>query len=216
MAARRSIPDLEAENQKLREQLEEARQALVDIVSDEARALIEGYYRVGSRRELYSWEHGVVEQLLELADAEAFDSVMGARACCPLCGRGSSAVGPEGFSMPEGLRRHLAGHGHVQRCSVLHAAMVLARGYFDRKFGAAELAARWLKPRLSFCDPASAIADRLGQSLRSEPSPAIVNDPQQVRGEHDLLLGLKRLLDRDRPVRVRVLVRADRAGKQVG
>src|SRR5580700_5177783 len=52
-------------------------------------------------------------------------------------------------------------------------------------------------------------------AVTASPWPPTIHDPQQVRGEHDHLLRLGGLIDRHVSVRVRVLVRPDRSGKQL-
>jgi hypothetical protein len=43
----------------------------------------------------------------------------GPRAACPLCGSWGYGIGAHGYSLPEGLRRHLEGYGRVQECEVM-------------------------------------------------------------------------------------------------
>jgi hypothetical protein len=45
---------------------------------------------------------------------------------CPLCGRISSAPYAEGFTWPEGLRRHLEGSHHANACAVTRVAYMAA------------------------------------------------------------------------------------------
>jgi hypothetical protein len=47
------------------------------------------------------------------------------RALCPMCGGGSSSGYAPGFSLPEGLSRHLMGRGNSLRCEVMVAAFQL-------------------------------------------------------------------------------------------
>jgi len=100
------------------------------------------YYACRSRRELYRWKHEAVEQIINLATilSEEEGSYFSDRAYCPLCGEGSSAPYEKGFSVPEGLRRHPAGRGNIQKCSVTQAAMSLAHDYWQREYADAEKA----------------------------------------------------------------------------
>jgi hypothetical protein len=55
------------------------------------------------------------------------------RAYCPLCGEGSSSPYEYGYSLPEGLRRHLTGSG-ANQCVVTEAASKLAHDHWHSKF----------------------------------------------------------------------------------
>lgn len=100
------------------------------------------YYACRSRQKLYSWEHDAVEEIIKLANILSTEerSFFSDRAYCPLCGEGSSSPYERGFSVPEGLRRHLTGRGNIQKCSVTQVAMSLAHDYWQREYADAEKA----------------------------------------------------------------------------
>jgi len=60
------------------------------------------------------------------------------RAYCPLCGDGSTSPYSNGFTVPEGLRRHLLGWGNMYQCSVMKTALRLAHEHWEEKFSASE------------------------------------------------------------------------------
>ena len=65
-------------------------------------------------------------------------SVWGDRAYCPLCKDGSTAPYDRGFSVPEGLYRHLIGFGNVHQCVVMDAAFKLILDSWGNEFRAVE------------------------------------------------------------------------------
>lgn len=127
---------------RLEEELWTARRAIIDLMPDGTRRVLTSYYHCGSRSETYKWEHDAVEEIIGHAEALSREegSYLGPRARCPLCGDESTSPYESGFSLPEGLRRHLTGWGNVRQCSVLGAAASLAREYADREFSEAEQA----------------------------------------------------------------------------
>ena len=71
-----------------------------------------------------------------IVDNDYFDQ----RARCPLCRDSSSSPYSEGFSVPEGLRRHLIGWGNARQCSVMEAACALARDHWHQAYDASDRA----------------------------------------------------------------------------
>jgi hypothetical protein len=113
--------------------------AIVDLMPEDMRGLLTRYYSCRSRAEAHQWEADVIETLLNKATLLPRDRfALSDRAYCPLCRDGSSSRYEEGFSHPEGLRRHLVGWGSMRQCSVLAAAMKIARRYWDSEFSEAE------------------------------------------------------------------------------
>jgi hypothetical protein len=103
---------------------------------------LESYFECTSRRESRGWEHSVAAALID--DVEVIPgtegSYSGERAFCPLCGEGAASVYQSGFSVPEGLRRHLVGWGDIRnQCFVLATASQLARDHWNDKFREAEV-----------------------------------------------------------------------------
>ena len=68
-------------------------------------------------------------------------SYLGPRAYCPLCEAGTSSPYERGFSVPEGLRRHLVGWGNTGACEVLEPIFGLAEDYWQPIFEKARVEA---------------------------------------------------------------------------
>lgn len=113
-----------------------ARYTIVELMPDNVQEIMKGYYSCRSRQELYRWKHEVVEQIINLANILSAEegSYSSDRAYCPLCGQGTSSPYERGFSVPEGLRRHLTGRGNSQQCMVMQAAMSLARDCWQSQY----------------------------------------------------------------------------------
>jgi len=121
----------------LKDELEEARSMIIRLMPREIKDLFEEYIRFRSREEYNKWQFDVVNQVITRANVipEYKGSILGDRGFCPLCGEGSSDMYLSGFSLPEGLRRHLIGWGHIiSRCSVMTAVFGLARDYLQYRF----------------------------------------------------------------------------------
>src|SRR5262249_23951327 len=61
---------------------------------------------------------------------------------CPLCGSVGHGPYADGFTIPEGMRRHLTGYGNTHQCPVTKAAFELGRDYVKSSFGEAEAKAK--------------------------------------------------------------------------
>jgi hypothetical protein len=129
----------EREIDRLHTELYRARHAVLELVPDEFSNLLSSYYEC-SAKERHTWQDGVAEQVIEraklLPPPHAWADANRAR--CPLCRAGTQSPYADGFTVPEGLRRHLIGWGSAQQCSVMHAAACLARDVWYDKFGKAE------------------------------------------------------------------------------
>lgn len=130
----------EEEIRRLKSDLSMARFAIIELMPPEVGSLLRGYYSCASRNEGHAWLDAVVDPLIEraLSSAPPPDRFGEQRAMCPLCGQGSSSPYAEGYSLPEGLRRHLVGWGNARRCIVMETVSNLARDHWDEKFAAAE------------------------------------------------------------------------------
>ena len=61
------------------------------------------------------------------------------RAKCPLCNRRpDSSYHDDGFTLPEGLRRHLVGYGNTHQCLFTETAEKMAQDYCDEQFSEME------------------------------------------------------------------------------
>jgi hypothetical protein len=133
---------LEREVEHLRSELYGARRSILRLMPPDLEPIITSYYSCQTRDERYRWEIDVVEQVIESAQIiqPGRISYFGERAACPLCKGESSSAYTAGFSVPEGLRRHLLGWGNVRQCLVMEAAVALARESWHERFETADRA----------------------------------------------------------------------------
>lgn len=97
----------------LRDELYMTRVTVLSLAKSEHRQLLNSYHQRETRAESYAWESDVAGKIIDSASILPPEqgSYLGPRAFCPLCGDGSSSPYDTGFSVPEGLRRHLVGWG---------------------------------------------------------------------------------------------------------
>jgi hypothetical protein len=116
------------ESDRLSDALYSARRTILSLLPVETRTRLESYYDLKTWTDFHRWEREIVDHFVESARVlkESENSYFGPRACCPLCGSSTSAPYQEGFSLPEGLRRHLTGWGNVQQCDVLEHVFGMA------------------------------------------------------------------------------------------
>lgn len=131
-----SRPVEDALTKRLKEELWSARNAILELMSEEAREILTSYYHCATIEETYTWEAHIAEDLIPLAKPLPRVSAyqIGDRAMCPLCGRQAQSLHEDGFACPEGLLRHFEGRGRVHRCSVIEAARGLAEVHWDLTF----------------------------------------------------------------------------------
>lgn len=122
--------DLEALHWELRC----AQQTIIDLMPDEIGLLLTSYVQHPPAQRA-AWLERTVETLLDTAATlprPTAPSASGAeRVYCPLCRHGRQDPYAQGFSHPEGLRRHLTGDYGGRRCRVLVAAHALASQHWD-------------------------------------------------------------------------------------
>ena len=117
---------------KLRDQLEEAQFDVVSLATrnlpPEVGAALRGYSDCKNQREFINWRYAVVDQIIAVAkpDPASRKSLYdGERGYRPLCGGGATDIyggGFHGYTLPEGLNRHLTGYGNTYRCDVMKHA----------------------------------------------------------------------------------------------
>lgn len=165
MPRRRSfeVNPSEAVIDRLQQELYFARSAVLELIPEEARRILTGYYSCESTAEGHAWGRQVVEEVLALAkpleSPSPYDSP---RAFCPLCTSGTSLPYESGFTLPVGLRRHLTGWGSVRQCSVMQAAMGLARECWRSRFAARDEAEAAQKDAVKVQRKATETLYRLG------------------------------------------------------
>lgn len=148
--ARRSPTWVAPENpevRRLKEDLQRAegelfntRCAMIQLMPEEIAAELMGFYSCHSERDFFSWRRSVVDNIVGRAVPVPEASVLQPRGWCPLCRGGSSGPYATGFTLPEGLRRHLEGFGNVSQCPVTTAAFALGRDALADRFAAARKA----------------------------------------------------------------------------
>ena len=118
---------------RLEDDLYVARHTILELLPEPAQEILTSFLERNTPRERLSWEHDIVEEITALAvKIEGAASYWQPRAYCPLCGRGTTWAYSEGFTLPEGLRRHLTGWGKAQQCTVMGAAIKLAQSSWQR------------------------------------------------------------------------------------
>lgn len=94
-----------------------------------------GYHSCQSRSELGQWRRAVVDRIVDLASRAAPAVVnQWPRADCPFCRL-------PGWAIPEGLRRHLSGHGNIVQCLVTVALWKQSADSLEDAFAQADRAA---------------------------------------------------------------------------
>jgi hypothetical protein len=119
--------DFEAEIRKLESDLYMARHAIIAmVVSDDLRSTLQAELHVNTFEEFGEWEEWTIGRCLDAATVSAAEPWSSReRAFCPLCRDGTQYS--EGFTLPVGLERHLAGTHRQIRCSPFAAAYELCR-----------------------------------------------------------------------------------------
>jgi hypothetical protein len=125
---------------RLRDELFQARWVILELMPEGAQKILHSFLDCESRQERANWKDIAADGIIALAkpiqSQGPFQLVD--RAYCPLCGGGSSSPYESGFTLDEGLRRHLLGWGNAHRCQIMEAAVLLARDYWHDKFHAAD------------------------------------------------------------------------------
>lgn len=138
MARRTFIADQFSEKderiRRLEADLWTARYSLVNLMPENIARLLLNYHRCETESHFYSWQREVVDSIIDLAHPEPKISYLQDRAYCPLCRGGTSGPYESGFTLPEGLRRHLTDYGNVSQCPVTEAAFNLARDRLQETF----------------------------------------------------------------------------------
>jgi hypothetical protein len=119
--------------EKLESELYQARRDIVDLMPYEISQLLTGYHSAKSESDYWGWERETIERIVSMAEADLRYSQPRAR--CPLCKSGGGFY-DTGFTLPEGLSRHLTGWGNTHHCPVTDAAFRNARYSLRKDFEA--------------------------------------------------------------------------------
>jgi hypothetical protein len=106
-------------------QLEQTRELVIALLPEQARRIVEPRFAL-TIDEVITWHSHTVERVIELAEPKP-DFNQQDRAPCPLCRRGPEQGVHDGFTVPEGLRRHLEGSHNFHRCEVMAVAYTLTK-----------------------------------------------------------------------------------------
>lgn len=118
---------------RLEDELFLARAAIIDLMSEPARKVLDSYYHAENA---WAWSRDASEKIVSLCtdvSPSLYDGYDSPRAKCPLCKAGPATPYHEGFALPEGLVRHLLGTHNASACPVFDAARALARDYLKRR-----------------------------------------------------------------------------------
>jgi len=175
--------DVTGRIKKLEDDLYMARSTILSLVSDRFSKLLQSYYLCRTREDSSRWLDQVIDQIVDSTEALAGEDseYFGPRANCPLCGAGSFSPYAKGFTLGEGLRRHLSGWGNVHQCAVTEAAEQLARDYFHGQFAAAERAEYIAKQEERAKRKRTEILLRVGPGVESE----LMDDVHFSKGPRD-------------------------------
>jgi len=135
-------PVAEERIRRLEEELYCARRDIIDLMSPEVTKLLTSYYSCNSEREYYEWWHDTIDTIVSMAEIDPKASYLQDRGWCPLCKGGSMGPYDSGFTLPEGLKRHLSGFGNTHQCPVTRAAFHIARHALRETFEASREAAQ--------------------------------------------------------------------------
>ena len=117
---------------RLKAQLKKSREDIISLMPENIQRILQSYHLCRSEEAKKSWYEDTVHKLATSPTPE-FEAILDSHsgyAPCPLCGATSSSPYQWGFTLPEGLRRHLIGAGMAKECVVMAAVKALADEYF--------------------------------------------------------------------------------------
>jgi len=127
---------LDEQIRALEDELYEARRTIVGLARPELARVLMSYDSCETREATWKWREEVIQSVIN--HARLLTAAQGAsrddEAYCPLCRAGTMSRERIGFTVPEGLRRHLRGWGTTPRCEVMTAAIELANRYWNSKW----------------------------------------------------------------------------------
>ncbi|MBV9327515.1 MAG: hypothetical protein JO352_27555 [Chloroflexi bacterium] len=165
---------------RLRDELSKARHCILNLMPEAYQGMLRSYYHCETREDRMRWKNAVADEIVAEVEAIPQQQVPARgpwsqdRANCPLRGRGSSSEYTSGFTLPEGLRRHLAGWGDSQYCPVVEEITQLAHAYWHDTFAEADAAEDRAK--------AAALAARRASETLYRTAPG--GDPELLDGPY--------------------------------
>jgi hypothetical protein len=138
---RYSYPGGDSQEHRIRQlgdELWHANHTIVALAPAPFSAALASYHGCKSREDFWNWRQRAITAVTDAAKEDPNISYAHPRGYCPLCGGGSQGPYDRGFSLPEGLRQHLDGHGNTARCPITKAAFWLAQRDLQHLFDAEE------------------------------------------------------------------------------
>jgi len=119
---------------ELRHDLERARDDMIDIMPEKISEQLKKYLLCNNHDDRLQWWYESLKVITDstVPDPEFSNSWTGKRANCPLC-HGGNNWHYNGFSLPEGLRRHLEGNSGAHACHILKHMDELSFDYVERR-----------------------------------------------------------------------------------
>ncbi len=123
---------------ELEMQLHKARNTILNLAASQTQCLeLYDFRKCNSHEESYAWKVGVFDKIIEIAKPITDKNVYGqlihySRAICPLCG--DEPQSEVGYTIPEGLTRHLEGFGNMYQCRVMKEIFALANQSWNKNF----------------------------------------------------------------------------------
>lgn len=103
------------------------RRLVVSLLPEDLKSILTNY---DLGKDWYFWERNVIERVVSLATVSKDGmGYFSDRGYCPLCKWGNDHQ--EGFTLPIGLTRHLAGTHNATVCGVMEAATLIAKYHFE-------------------------------------------------------------------------------------
>lgn len=108
-----------------------ARTSILRLVKEPFRTMLNEFYCVKSQDDANDWERNIAQRIID--KTEPLENRQN-RAYCPLCGAGSTSPYAQGFSLEDGLHRHLIGTHNVTQCIVMTAVIKLSYDCWEDTF----------------------------------------------------------------------------------
>lgn len=123
--------------ESLRLQFRQTRETIISLMPEHMQKILESYRQCKTAEEADDWYEETVFLLATTPtpELEGITESHFGYAPCPLCGATSANPYQFGFTLPEGLKRHLSGSGRSSECKVMAAVKGLAEEYFQDRFG---------------------------------------------------------------------------------
>lgn len=117
--------------EELEDELYLAYKTILELMPLHLQELLDTYGSLNSLEESMLWERSIINKVVDLAvplETPHKVTSFSDRAYCPLCGESAHNIYPEeGFTIPDGLKRHLKGTHNSVQCPIIRAVLGLAK-----------------------------------------------------------------------------------------